>query len=136
MDDRTRLVVYVGAYDGAFHALRDLDALEQLHEADLIGNYDAAVVDMQHGKPRIVRSVDHPRVLAVPERLGSGLMPRSEVKEAAKLLSGHDAALIVVGRPAIAQGLERALTRAANVARHDYETPQMIGTTLMEAFRN
>jgi hypothetical protein len=137
MDDARRLVVYVGAYDGVLHALRDLDELEQLHERGLVGGYDAAVVDMERGRPHIARTVDHPRVLAVPERLGAGPLPREAVKEAAKRLSGHDAALIVLGTPAIAEGLKRALTRATKVARHDFdETPDVLGTTLVEAFRS
>ena len=135
MNDARRLVVYVAAYDGVSHALRDLDELEQLHERGLIAGYDAAVVDMERGRPHIARTVDHPRVLAVPERLGTGPLPREAVKEAAKRLSGHDAALIVVGGTAIANGLERALTRAAKIARHEFDdTPDVIGATLAEAF--
>jgi hypothetical protein len=137
MDSRKRLILYVGAYDAAFHALKDLDALEQLHAADLVGGYDAAVVDMGRGRPRVIRSVDHPHVLAIPERLGSGPLPRSGLKEAAKQLTGHDAALIVLGESTIADGLKRAMTRAEGVAEHDFDdTPDVIGTTLIEAFES
>jgi hypothetical protein len=137
MDVPNRLILHVGAYDAAFHALQDLDALEQLHAAELVGGYEAAVVDMARGRPRVVRSVDHPRVHAVPERLGSGPLPRSALKEAAKQLTGHDAALVVLGESTIAGGLERAMTRAGGVAEHDFDdTPDVIGTTLMEAFES
>jgi hypothetical protein len=137
MDGRKRLILYVGAYDAAFHALKDLDALEQLRAAELVGGYEAAVVDMGRGRPRVVRSVDHPRVLAIPERLGSGPLPRSALKEAAKQLTGHAAALIVLGGSTIAGSLERAMTRAVGVAEHDFDdTPDVIGTTLTEAFES
>jgi hypothetical protein len=135
MDDGKRLVVYVGAYDGVFHALRDLAELEQLHERGLIGGYHAAVVDMERGRPHVARTVDHPRVAAVPERLGAGPLPREAVEEAAKRLSGHDAAFVVVGGTTLASGLERALTRAAKIAQHELDdTPDVIGATLLEAF--
>jgi hypothetical protein len=132
-----RPMLYVGAYDSAFHALKDIDALEQLHAHNVVGAYDAAVVDMAHGRPRIVRSDDHPRIRAIPERLGSWPLPRSALKEAAKLLSGHDAALVVLGDPATADGLQRAMTHAAGVAQHDFDdTPDVIGTTLIDAFES
>ena len=134
MNDDRRLVIYVGAYDAVSHALRDLNDLEQLHERGLIGGYDAAVVDMERGRPHIARTVDHPHVLAVLGRLGTGPLPRETVKEAAKRLQGHDAALVVLGAATIASGVERALTRSATIAQHEFDdTPDVIGTTLAEA---
>ena len=40
-------VLYTAVYDDVDAALADLTAFEQLHKAELIGNYDAAVVDPQ-----------------------------------------------------------------------------------------
>lgn len=82
-----------------------------------------------------VKTVDRPRVRAIPELLGSCPLPRGQVKEAAKRLPGHDAALIVLGEPTIDQGVERAMTRAVNVAAQGFDdSPDVLGTTLSGAF--
>lgn len=46
------MVLFVGAYDDVATALQDLAAFEQLHDADVIGDYDAAVVDIEAGSPQ------------------------------------------------------------------------------------
>jgi hypothetical protein len=55
-------VAYVAVYDDVNSALADLDAIGDLHDDDLIGKYDAAVIDQENGKPHIVKRVDHPRI--------------------------------------------------------------------------
>ena len=53
-------VAYVAVYDDVNSALADLDVLGGLHDDELIGKYDAAVIDQDEGKPHIVKRVDHP----------------------------------------------------------------------------
>ena len=44
-------------YETVGAALADLDAIEQLHQDELIGQYDAAVIDQEHGKPHVVKRI-------------------------------------------------------------------------------
>jgi hypothetical protein len=83
MAQNGNLVLYTAQYDNVSAALAGLDAIEQLHKDEMIGSYDAAVIDKENGKPRIVKRVDRPRIRAIPEALGSGKLPRKELKEAA-----------------------------------------------------
>ena len=71
MAQSDNLVLYTAQYDNVSAALTDLDAVEQLHKDELIGSYDAAVIDEENGKPRIVKRMDRPRIRAVPEAFGS-----------------------------------------------------------------
>ena len=45
MAEKKPLVVYAAAYESVEAALADLDAIEQAHKDELIGQYDAAVID-------------------------------------------------------------------------------------------
>jgi hypothetical protein len=45
MAEKKQLVVYAAAYESVEAALADLDAIEQLHKDEMIGQYDAAVID-------------------------------------------------------------------------------------------
>ena len=45
MAEKKQLVVYAAAYETVEAALADLDAIEQLHKDEVIGQYDAAVID-------------------------------------------------------------------------------------------
>jgi hypothetical protein len=45
MADKKQLVVYAASYETVDAALADLDAIEQLHKDEVIGQYDAAVID-------------------------------------------------------------------------------------------
>ena len=44
------LAYYVAIYDSVDSAKADLDAIEQLHKDDLIGTFDAAIVDKENGR--------------------------------------------------------------------------------------
>src|SRR6516225_1234994 len=56
-------VMYTAVYDGGKNdALADLGTLDQLHRDDLVGKYDAAVIDQEDGKPRIVKRADRPGI--------------------------------------------------------------------------
>jgi hypothetical protein len=113
---------YVAVYDSVDAALADLDAFQGLHDDDLIGDYDAAVVDQENGKPHIVRRADQPRINALPELFGAGPLPRGKVNDAASGLAPGQAALVVVGEPTLAKGFDKAVTRAKKVAKESFDS--------------
>jgi len=113
-------VGYVAVYDNLDLALADLNALESLHDDDVIGKYDAAVIDQQSGKPHIVRRVDRPRINALPELVGRGALPRGELRDAATELDPEESALIVVGEPTLAKAFDKTVTRATRVAKDSF----------------
>src|SRR5262245_52126357 len=114
-------VAYVAVYDDVNSALADLDTLGGLHDDDLIGKYDAAVIDQESGKPHIVKRVDRPRIDVLPELVGKGALPRGELRDAAKELDPGEAALIVVGEPTLEKAFEKAVTRADKVAKDTFD---------------
>jgi hypothetical protein len=87
----------------------------------LIGKYDAAVIDQENGKPHIVKRVDRPRIEALPELIGAGVLPRGELRDAAKGLDPGEAALIVVGEPTLEKGFDKAVTHANKVAKESFD---------------
>ena len=52
-------VLYTAIYTDLEDAKFDLEALQQLHKDQMIGKFDAAIIDKEEGKPRIVKRVDH-----------------------------------------------------------------------------
>ena len=70
-------VGYVAVYDDVNSALADLDALGALHDDDLIGKYDAAVIDQESGKPHIVKRVDRPRIDVLPKLVAGAASDRA-----------------------------------------------------------
>ncbi|HTX93971.1 MAG TPA: hypothetical protein VME67_03500 [Mycobacterium sp.] len=112
----------VAVYDSVEAAEADLDAIEQLHEDELVGKFDAAVVDNEDGKPHIVKRMDRPRIRIIPEELGFGPLSRKELKEAAAELSGNQAALIMVGEPTLDKAFDKAVTRAAKTVKRTVDT--------------
>jgi hypothetical protein len=87
MAEKKPMVLYAASYTSVSAALTDLNAIEQLHKDEMIGSYDAAVIDKENGKPHIVKRVDRPRVRVIPEAFGGGALPRKELKEAAAELT-------------------------------------------------
>ena len=75
MADAKQLVVYAAAYETADAALADLDAIEQLHKDEMIGQYDAAVIDKENGKPHVAKRLDRPHMRVIPEWFGGGTCP-------------------------------------------------------------
>ena len=137
MAEKTQLVVYAAAYETVDAALADLDAIEQLHKDELIGQYDAAVIDKRDGKPHVVRRMDRPHIRVIPEWFGGGTLPRKELHEAAEQLTASQAGLIAVGEPTIEKGLDEALTRAAKVVKRRVEaTTDEITSELQEALKS
>jgi len=137
MAEKKALVVYAAAYESAEAALADLDAVEQLHKDEVIGQYDAAVIDKENGKPHVVKRMDRPHIRVIPEWFGGGTLPRKELHEAAEQLTADQAGLIVIGEPTIEEGLDRALTKAAKVVKRNVEaTTDEITSELQEALKS
>jgi len=136
MAENKQLMVYAAAYEAVDAALADLDAIEQLHKDEMIGQYDAAVIDKEDGKPHVVKRMDRPHIRVIPEWFGGGTLPRKELHEAAEQLTASQAGLIVVGEATIEQGLDKALTKAARVVKRTVEaTTDEITSELQEALK-
>ena len=136
MDEKKTLVVYAAAYDTVEAALAVLDSIEQLHKDEMIGQYDAAVIDQENGKPHVVKRMDRPYVRVIPEWFGGGTLPRKELHEAAEQLTANQAGLIAVGEPTIEKGVDQALTKATKVVKRTVEaTTDQISSELQEALK-
>jgi len=136
MAEKKTLVVYAAAYETVHAALADLDAIEQLHKDELIGQYDAAVIDQENGKPHVVKRMDRPHIRVIPEWFGGGTLPRKELHEAAEELMANQAGLIAVGEPTIEKGLDEALSGAARVVKRTVQaTTGEITSELQEALK-
>src|SRR6516165_8866793 len=136
MAEKKQLVVYAAAYESVQAALADLDAIEQLHKDEMIGQYDAAVIDKEDGKPHVVKRMDRPHIRVIPEWFGGGTLPRKDLHEAAEQLTATQAGLIAVGEPTIEKGLDKALTKAARVVKRTVEaTTDEITSELQEALK-
>ena len=137
MADENQLLLYTAAYETVAAALADLDAIEQLHKDELIGKYDAAVIDKQNGKPHIVKRRDRPHIRVIPEIFGGGTLPRKELHEAAEELTANQAGLIAVGEPTIEKGLDKAFIGAVKVVKRSVEaTTDQITSELQEALKS
>jgi hypothetical protein len=131
------MALYTAVYESVPPALADLDAIEELHKDEMIGKFDAAVIDQEDGKPHIVKRVDRPRVRIVPELFGGGALPRKELKEAAMELTSDEAGLIMIGEPTIEKGFDKAVTGAAKVVKRSLDaTTDEISSELKEAFKS
>jgi hypothetical protein len=137
MTGKKQLVIYAAAYETVEDALADLDAIQQLHKDEMIGQYDAAVVDKEDGKPHVVKRMDRPHIRVIPEWFGGGSLPRKELHEAAEQLTATQAGLIAVGEPTIEKGLDKALTKAVRVVKRTVEaTTDEITSELQEALKS
>jgi hypothetical protein len=136
MAEAKQLLVYAAAYETVDAALADLDAIEQLHKDEVIGQYDAAVIDQENGKPHVVKRMDRPHMRVIPEWFGGGTLPRKELHDAAEQLTASQAGLIAVGEPTIEKGLDQALTKASKVVKRTVEaTTDQITSELQEALK-
>src|SRR5215470_10855996 len=137
MADNTPMVLYAASYESASAALTALGDIEQLHKDEMIGKYDAAVIDKENGKPHIVKRMDRPGIRVIPEWFGGGALPRKELREAAAQLTANQAGLIVVGEPTIEKALDNALTGAAKVVKQTVDaTADEITSELQEALKS
>ena len=137
MTDNKPMMLYTATYDSVSAAMTDLDAIEQLHKHQVIGKYDAAVIDKENGKPHIVKRMDRPGIRVIPEWFGGGTLPRKELHEAAAELTANQAGLIVVGEPTIEKALDNSLTGAAKVVKQTVDaTADEITSELQEALKS
>jgi len=129
-------ILYAAAYDKTADALAALDAIQQLHKDEVIGSYDAAVIDKKDGKPHIAKRMDRPWVRVIPEVFGAGALPRKELKEAAEQLTASEAGLLVVGEPTIEKAVDNAIMQAGKVVKRVVDaTADEITSELREALK-
>jgi hypothetical protein len=120
MADKDQPVVYSASFSSVTDAEKALDIIEQLYKTGGVGTLDAAVIDKENGKPHVVKRLDRPRIRVIPERFGGGALPRKELREAAEELTADQAGLLVVsGEPAIEKALDKALTGAIRLGKHE-----------------
>jgi uncharacterized membrane protein len=131
------MIVYAATYPSVLAAQTDLDAVEQLHKDELIGSFDAAVIDKEDGQPHVVKRLDRPRVRIIPEWFGGGTLPRKDLHEVAEQLTSGQAGLIAVGEPTIEKALDKALTKADKVVKRSVDaTTDEITSELQEALKS
>ena len=131
------MALYTAVYESVPPALADLDAIEELHKDEMIGKFDAAVIDQEEGKPHIVKRLDRPRMRIIPELFGGGALPRKELKEAAMELTSEEAGLIMIGEPTIEKGFDKAVKGAAKVVKRSLDaTSDEIASELKEALKS
>ena len=136
MSQKQSMVLVAAAYENISDALSALAAIEQLHKDQMIGSYDAAVIDRENGKPHIAKRMDRPRVRVIPEQLGNGTLPRKELKEAAQALTADEAGLIAVGEPTLEKALDKALANADKVVKRSLDAAtDEITSELQEALK-
>ena len=129
--------LYTAVYGSVQEALDDLKAIEQLHKDDMIGKFDAAVIDQENGKPHIVKRVDRPRIQIIPEMFGGGALPRKDLKDAASELTSDQAGLIVVGEPTLEKGFDKAVTRASKIVKRSLDaSTDELSNELQEALKS
>ena len=129
------VVVYAAAYPNVAAAQAVLDTIEHLHK--VVGNYDAAVIAKENGKPRVVKRMDHPHTRIIPEWFGGGALTRKELDDAAEELLADEAGLIVVGEATIEPALDKVFTGTARVVKREMEaTIDKITSELQEAFKS
>ena len=134
MADSKPMVVYAATYDSTSAALADLGVIDQMHEDQIIGSVDAAVIDRENGKPHIRKRIDRPHVRAIPEAFGGGTLPRKELTDAASDLSTNQAGLIAVGEPTVEKAIDQALTKADKVVKRTVDaTTDQISSELQQA---
>ncbi len=134
MANDQNMILYTAVYSGINDAMTDLQAIEQLHKDEMIGKYDAAVIDKKNGKPHIAKRKDSPKIHAIPEAFGGGKLPRKELKEAASELTADQAGLIVVGEPTIQRGVDKAIQSADKVVKRSMDaSADEISSELQEA---
>ena len=137
MSEKKPQIVYAAAYDSLSDALADLDAVEQLHKDQVIGSFDAAVIDKKDGKPHVAKRMDRPGIRVIPEWFGGGTLPRKELHEAAQELTASQAGLLAVGEPTIEKALDNALSNADKVVKHTIDaTADEITSELQEALKS
>ncbi len=137
MADKDQLDVYTASFSSVTDAEKALATIEQLYKQGAVGTLDAAVIDKENGKPHVVKRLDRPGIRVIPEWFGGGALPRKELHEAAKELTGDQAGLLVVSNePAVEKALDKALASAGKVVKHKVDaTIDQITSELQEALK-
>jgi hypothetical protein len=131
------MLLYIAVYPGVDAALADLEALEHLGADQIVGAFDAAVIDESGAGPQIVRRLDRPRARIIPELLGAGRLPRFELRHAARELRTDQAALVAVGDPTTEDGFAKAITPSARIVKRWIDdVTDAIADELREVFKN
>jgi hypothetical protein len=104
------LIIYGSVYDHVDAALDDLSDFEQLNTRELVGPYDAAVIDVRDGRPRVFKRMNHPTLDVVPELVARGRPPIGVLAEP---LKAGEVGLAIVGTPELANACRRAIKRAS-----------------------
>ena len=116
MPDSKRHLVYAAAYGNVTQALAGLDAIEQLHKDEVIGSYDAAVIERKaNGKVKIVKKHETPTrvggVLGGGVGLATGLVialfPAAAIGGGLLLLTGGGGAVLGAVAGHAAAGMSR-----------------------------
>jgi len=137
MAEKKPMVMIAASYDTVSAATEALEAIEQLHKDQVIGSFDAAVIDKENGRPHIVKRMDRPRLRVIPEQMGGGTLPRKELEEAAGQLTANEAGLIAVGEPTIDKAISKALETADKVVKRTVDaTTDEITSELQEALKS
>jgi len=137
MSQKNEMALYTAVYPSVSEALADLEDLDVLRKDSLIGKYDAAVVDIENGKPHIVKRIDRPRIRVIPEEFGGGTLPRKELKEAAGELHGSEAGLIIVGEPTVEKAFDKAVEGATRVIKSSFDaSADELAEAVQEAARS
>ncbi len=135
MAEQEYVVVYAATYPTVAAARAVLDTIEHLHK-EVVGKYNAAVVDKENGRPHVVKRMDRPHVRVIPEWFGGGALTLEELNEAAGELLADEVGLIVVGEASIERAIDKALTGTTKVVKREMAaTIGQITSELQEAFK-
>jgi hypothetical protein len=75
------MVVYAAAYGSVDVAMADLQGIEQLHKDEMIGRFDAAVIDKEDHRPRVVKTDGSPAHAGDPGMVRPrGLAPQGALR--------------------------------------------------------
>ena len=129
------VVVYAASYPTVAAAEAVLNTIEHLNHAEVDGDYDAAVIAKQDGKPRVVKRLDHPRARIIHEWFGRGELTRKELDDAATELAADEAGLVVIGSAAIEPALDKVFAGTKVVREEIDATVEQITSELQEAFK-
>ena len=137
MAEQEYVVVYAVAYPTVAAARAVLDTIEHPDKDGAVGEYDAAVVEKENGRPHVVKRLDRPHTRILPEWFGGGTLTRKELDEAAQELQADHAGLIVVGSAAIEPALDQVLAGTPKVVRREMEASiDEITSELQAAFKD
>lgn len=139
--------MFIGTYPDEASAQADYDVVKALHGADVVGDFDAAVVTKDaKGKVHVAKDETSTRkgawggvavgallgLLFPPSILGAGAlggaiggvsghlwggMSRSDVKELGELIDEGEAALVVIGDITVSKAIEKAELHAVRELR-------------------